>query len=199
MKEKKPISLLLLIFAMTLFGSYYVYHYCVDKINKELVNTSLEEISNEEISINSSIKPISVKETYLGILEIPKIKLTKGFYNVDSVNNDVNKNVQLLKESVMPDNDNSMVFLAAHSGNSYLGYFKNIDKLVMDDEIFLYYKNKKYTYSIMQIMEQEKNGTIMVKKNAHEKILVLTTCSKKSEKQLVIKARLIKEIVNHKS
>ena len=137
-------------------------------------------------------KTLETKEDYLGILEIPKLNLKQGFYNIDSKNNDVNKSVMLLKNSVMPDNVNSTIILAAHSGNSYVGYFKNLDKLNIEDKINIYYQKNKYQYTVTNIYELNKNGHILVDKNIHENILVLTTCSKNEEKQLVVYAKLLK-------
>ena len=192
MKRKKPISLLMLIFALSLFCSYHIYYYCINELNNKKVDKYIEEIvvnNNPKVIVE---KTLEAKEDYLGILEIPKLNLKQGFYNIDSKNNDVNKSVMLLKNSVMPDNVNSTIILAAHSGNSYVGYFKNLDKLNIEDKINIYYQKNKYQYTVTNIYELDKNGHILVDKNIHENILVLTTCSKNEEKQLVVYAKLLK-------
>lgn len=192
MKRKKPISLLMLIFALSLFCSYHIYYYCINELNNKKVDKYIEEIivnNNPKVIVE---KTLEAKEDYLGILEIPKLNLKQGFYNIDSKNNDVNKSVMLLKNSVMPDNVNSTIILAAHSGNSYVGYFKNLDKLNIEDKINIYYQKNKYQYTVTNIYELNKNGHILVDKNIHENILVLTTCSKNEEKQLVVYAKLLK-------
>lgn len=192
MKRKKPISLLMLIFALSLFCSYHIYYYCINELNNKKVDKYIEEIvvnNNPQVIVE---KTLETKEDYLGILEIPKLNLKQGFYNIDSKNNDVNKSVMLLKNSVMPDNVNSTIILAAHSGNSYVGYFKNLDKLNIEDKINIYYQKNKYQYTVTNIYELDKNGHILVDKNIHENILVLTTCSKNEEKQLVVYAKLLK-------
>lgn len=192
MKRKKPISLLMLIFALSLFCSYHIYYYCINELNNKKVDKYIEEIivnNNPQVIVE---KTLEAKEDYLGILEIPKLNLKQGFYNIDSKNNDVNKSVMLLKNSVMPDNVNSTIILAAHSGNSYVGYFKNLDKLNIEDKINIYYQKNKYQYTVTNICELNKNGHILVDKNIHENILVLTTCSKNEEKQLVVYAKLLK-------
>jgi LPXTG-site transpeptidase (sortase) family protein len=94
----------------------------------------------------------------------------------------------VLEGSKMPNT----LFLAAHSGNSVISYFKKLDKLVIDDEVIIHYQNKKYYYQVSDIYEVEKTGFIDINKNIHENILVLTTCSKDDTKQLVVKAKLIK-------
>ncbi len=128
--KRKPLSLVIIIFSLALFSCYHIYYYCLDKFNNKLVDNYLKEeisinYSSNKLSINNTIKTDN-KEEYYGVLEIPKINLKKGFYNINSKLNDVNSNIELLKESVMPDNKNSTIYLAAHSGNSYLGYFKKL-------------------------------------------------------------------------
>ena len=52
----------------------------------------------------------------LGTITINKIHLKNNLYNIDDTRNNIEENVTILKESVMPDKDNSIIFLAAHSG-----------------------------------------------------------------------------------
>ena len=65
---------------------------------------------------------------YIGTLSIPKINLNKGFTAIDSEYNTVNKNVEVVKGSTYPDMGGNLI-LAAHSGTSYLAYFKNLYQL----------------------------------------------------------------------
>ena len=91
----------------------------------------------------------------------------------------------------MPSEDNGTFILAAHNGNSYLSFFKDLDKLKIDDIVIIHYNNKKYYYSVNDIYEENKNGKININKNIHENILVLTTCSNNKNKQLIIVSKLI--------
>ena len=194
MKEKRPISLIIFIFLLALFFSYHIYYYVQSEVNKEKVDRFLIQNDVVDNYIERKSEDYGVKkEEYLGILAIPKLNLEKGFYNVDSKNNNVNKNIELLKFSDMPDNNGGIIVFAAHRGNSYVSYFNNLYKLKLDDEINVYYKNKKYTYIVNNIYEEKKDGTINVNKNIHENYLVLTTCSKRSGKQLIVTSKLLKE------
>jgi len=191
MKRIRPISIIIIIFSLALFGSYHIYYYCIDKINNNLVDNYLKEevvLNNEEKTISKKIS--DSKEEYLGILEISKINLKLGFYNINSKQNNVNKNISLLKGSVMPNIKGSTIYLAAHSGNSYLGYFKNLKKLNINDELIINYRGVKYKYIINNIYNLDKNGYIEVNKNKSDNYLVLTTCN--NDKQLVITSKLIK-------
>ena len=56
-------------------------------------------------------------EEYLGIIDISKINLYKGFYNKDSNLNNVKFNLYVLPVSDYPDVKNGNLVVAGHSGN----------------------------------------------------------------------------------
>ena len=121
-------------------------------------------------------------------LEIKKINLKQPFYEINDKNNTIEKNIEILKESIMPDKDNSIVIIAAHSGEGDIAYFNNLTELTINDELLLSYNNKIYKYYIKEIYEEDKTGYINVNKEK-EKQLILTTCHpNKPNKQLVINA-----------
>lgn len=183
---------MIIIFTIAFFCSYHIYYYVIDKTNDSLVRTYNTVEQEDPISVATVIN--NKDEEYFAILEIPKIKLVEGFYNVNSKENNVNKHVTMLKESTMPSKDGSIIYLAAHSGTGYIAYFKNIDKLSIGDAINIKYQDKTYSYSINDIYELPKNGTISVNHNIHENYLVLTTCSKNKNMQLVITSKLVNKI-----
>ena len=188
MNVGKTLSILIIFLSITVFCSYHIYYYVIDKSNDNLVRDYNTINKEDEVKVSKIDKE---EETYLAILEIPKIKLVEGFYNIDSNKNNVNRHVTLLKESIMPGNDGSIIYLAAHSGSGYIAYFKDLDKLSIGDIAIIKYQNKTYSYSINDIYETIKNGTITVNHNIHENYLVLTTCSKNKNQQLVITGKLI--------
>ena len=192
MNEGKTLSILIIFLSITVFCSYHIYYYVIDKSNDNLVR-DYNTINKEEDELKVS-KIDKEEEVYLAILEIPKIKLVEGFYNIDSNKNNVNRHVTLLKESIMPGNGGSIIYLAAHSGSGYIAYFKDLDKLSIGDIAIIKYQNKTYSYSINDIYETIKNGTITVNHNIHENYLVLTTCSKNKNQQLVITGKLINKM-----
>ena len=122
----------------------------------------------------------------LGTLIIKKIKLKEDFYQINAKENNVEEHVTILKESILPPNENSIIFLAAHSGTGKIAYFQELDKLTEKDKIILIINNKKYNYQVKDIWEERKNGFINVNKEI-ENQLILTTCSPtKEEYQLII-------------
>ena len=197
MSEKKLISVMIIAFSLALFCSYHIYYYFVDINSNKLVNKYYEKENIKEskpiVAKKMNVEEKSDnKEEYLGILSIPKIKLKTGFYNKDNSKNNVSKSVTLLKESIMPGKSNSIVYLAAHSGIGHLAYFKDLNKLTDGDLITLSINKTDYLYTISDIYEMPKNGEIIVNRNVNENYLVLTTCSKNKNMQLVVISKLIK-------
>ena len=133
------------------------------------------------------------EEEYLGVLEIPKIHFKRGYFDFANENNTVEKNIQLINTTT-PDIENGNIIFAAHSGTGYKAFFKNLDKLSLKDEIYLYYKENKYTYEVVNIYTEDKNGYIDIQKDPNQKTLTLTTCKPNTkDKQLVVIANQIKE------
>ncbi len=90
----------------------------------------------------------------------------------------------------MPEKNNSIIFLAAHSGYGNTAFFKYLNKLTVGDEIILKYKDKIYHYKINHIWEEQKTGYIHVNREQKNQ-LVLTTCSPQDiNKQLIINSNL---------
>ena len=149
-----------------------------------LNNIETNEVTSDEVNSDTNIND------YIAVLEIPAINLTRGLVDKSSPNNNVNKNIYMLKDTVLPDEDTiSHIILASHSGNSYVSYFKNLHKLDINDEIYFYYKNNKYIYSIYKIDEVDKTGNIELKKT-YSSDITLITCKGNLKKQIVIYATL---------
>lgn len=161
------------------------------KVNNENyeINTYLNNY-NEEVSYKNNNK---TKEEYLGILEIKKIKLRKGFYKFNSNLNDVDKNIMIVSSSNMPDVNKGNLILASHSGNSSVSYFRYLDKLDMEDIASIYYLGKKYDYKLINYYDVDKNGSVQIIKNNDINTLTLITCKKNTDKQTVFIFELNKE------
>ncbi len=152
-----------------------------DQYKKEV---SFQNITNE-INQNEDEK-LQETDKFIGVLEIPKLKLKKGFYDENSIHNNVSENVMLLKSSDMPNTTYGLLALAAHSGNSIKSYFKSLYKLTYEDEAIIYYDKIKYNYKLKKIYEVEKNGYVNIKKELEDTSLALITCDKiKDDKQVV--------------
>ncbi len=140
----------------------------------------------KESTTDNKITDIKNKEETIGKLTIKKLFLEKDLYDINNIKNNVEENVTILKGSISPDKDNSIMFLAAHSGTGKQAFFKNLNLLEKNDVVELIYKEKKYLYIVENKWETKKDGNIEVPKY-NKKQLILTTCSPNNEdKQLII-------------
>lgn len=143
-------------------------------------------ISIDKLKINTAPKEMPIAR-----LEINHLDIHNNIYRLDSIHNTVEENVQLLEGSVFPDSTSSIVFLAAHSGNSNISYFEKLINIKLGDQIYLYYQNQEYIYKVYDIYEVNKDGDIEVNKTEKHQ-LVLTTCSPRNiHKQLIVNSKLI--------
>lgn len=171
--------------------------------NKFTLNTEKEAIeeyymlnSNDETTEGIEFtdqKPSSKKNfNYIAVLRIPKIKLEKGLVHPNSPYNNINYNIEILDSSDMPDKDKGNFILAAHSGNSSVSYFKNLDKLSLNDEVIVNYNDIVYKYKITSIYDIKKTGTAKIVRDKNKNTLTLITCRQKTNNQIVIICELIK-------
>lgn len=153
-----------------------------------LALSSLNTDSVEEPSTDSVVNEEEVQETptneevnyesYLGIIDISKIGLYKGFYDKSSNLNNVKFNLYVLPVSDYPDVKNGNLVIAGHSGNYNNSYFGNLYKLDVNDEVIIHYNNKDYIYKIDNIYNVEKTGTVRIYRKRTETALTLITCTK---------------------
>lgn len=148
----------------------------IDEVNTEESN---DETQNEEVDEEPSKSDTSNNyEPYLAVLKIPKLNLERGFYDKTSSLNNVDYNILFHSNSDYPDKLNGNVILASHSGTSSISYFKNLYKLELGDEAQINYKNTTYTYKVVNIYKEEKDGTIAIYRNKEKSTLTLITCTK---------------------
>ena len=151
-----------------------------------------EEIPQEE-PVEEKKEETKVEINYIAVIKIPKIGLEKGLANKGSYYNNVNRNIQILTESDMPDKEKGNVILAGHSGNSSVSYFRKLNKLENNDEVIISYNGKDYVYRMVNSYEIEKNGYAHILRNAEKTTLTLITCKHNTNKQLIVICELIEE------
>ena len=170
--------------------------------NKQIDNKeeqALEEFYNieEDIIEDTTIEPQKVEEVkerinYIAVLKIPKIGLERGLVDPNSYLNNVNYNLEFIKGSSMPDQENGNVIIAGHSGSARISYFRKLDQLVIGDKASLNYKGKVYNYKIVDIYDIDKTGTAEIIREKNKSTLTLITCRHNTKKQIVVIAELIK-------
>ena len=104
----------------------------------------------------------------------------------------MDKNVTILTDFCFQE-DSCLILLAAHSGSSEIAYFKNLDKLEIQDEAILIYQNFKYIYELQKIEIRDKNGHLNLRKEKGN-FLYLTTCDKKEDNKQDIYIFILKDI-----
>lgn len=165
---------------------------------EEIRNTPKVEFQEElqDIVIEQPKEEVKVKRNieYIGILKIDKINLEKGLVNKTSSFNNVDINIQILKESNMPDVENGNVILAGHSGSGRTAYFRNLYKLEEKDLISIFYNGYEYKYKVVNIYDIDKTGTAHIVRNANKNTLTLITCRDKTEKQIIIICELYERV-----
>lgn len=199
LKQKIFFSLLLIVIGVSLLMNDYV----VEKREQVFSQTNLElsalleeekkeeeknktieakepEPENKEETASSSTNQESY-ETYVGILEIPKINFSKGFYAKTSSLNNVKFNIKILDSSSYPNESKGNTIIIGHSGNYSNSYFGELYQLALGDTASIRYENKKYTYKIVNIYTDTKDGTVTIYRDETKTCLTLITCTKDDE------------------
>ena len=164
----------------------FIFPIIYNKYQEKQEEIKLEYFFEVSTIDNYNVIKDTKQEDYIAVLEIPSINLKKGLYAIDSKNNNVNKNIEIIDSSDMPDITKGNFILAGHSGTGRIAFFDDLDKLIVDDTIIVYYKNIKYIYQINNIESIVKDGTIEIKRE-FESMITLTTCNQANKnEQLVI-------------
>ena len=196
-------SLLILLGLGVIIGKIYL-----DIRSDNLEKIAIVEFYEEQEEINNNISSETTEKTeiakeevksttpldYIAVLKIPSIGLEKGLVSKDSYYNNVNKNIKILDESDMPDEENGNVILAAHSGNGKNAFFKNLNKLKIDNIVSIFYNGNEYRYRMVNTYDVEKTGTVQILRNAQKNTLTLITCRHNTNKQIVIICELVERI-----
>lgn len=183
---------LLFIMGGALIGYKLYQNYNLDTLEKDAIKEFYKE--EEKIENDTTDEPQEVKKevksnnkiNYIALLKIPKINLERGLVDRNSYLNNINYNVETLKDSSMPDEYHGNVMLAAHSGNARISYFRNLYKLSLNDEIFIIYNGKTYTYKVVNVYDIEKTGTAQIIRNKNTNIITLVTCRHNTNNQIIV-------------
>jgi len=147
--------------------------------------------NNYEVAVNNKL----LNNDYYAIIEIPKINLKREIYEIKNINNNVDSNILVHKNSIFPGKAKSNVILAAHSGNGKNAYFKNLYKLKTNDTIYLYFNSFKYEYEIQEIEYQNKTGSLYIKEG-FDNMITLITCTYNNQNTQTIYYGKLKNIEN---
>lgn len=116
------------------------------------------------------------KNNLIGNLEIPDLEINLPIYAIDSVQNNIDYNLQIISGSIMPNYTNSQMIIIGHSGYGPFAYFKDLDLISFGDIVNLTYENIIYTYNVKKIYYSSKKNVNIVRSNNHLRTLTLITC-----------------------
>ena len=194
------IGSLFILLGITLISLKIYSNYYLDKQEDKAIREYLDYKPDTTVKVDSSSTTVKEEKdtlsyNYIAVLEIPKINLKRGLFPINDKNNNVDKNVEILQNSDMPNVTNGTLALAGHSGNSRIAYFHKLYKLKENDQVYIYYQNIKYIYQVSKIERQDKDGTISFTKTKDTTELILTTCDQQNKgKQIVVVAKLVDKI-----
>lgn len=197
--KRRKSNIIILVFGIILLlisCGYLLYKYVSFKeevtYEIELINDYIEKKEIIEEPIIEEVKEEKPKKEkqYNMVIEIPKIKLKKGLCNINESCNKVSKNIKVIKESDMPNIKNGNLILASHNGNSSVSFFNTLNKLKVNDTIYIYYKNVKYEYKLASSYEIKKSGKAVIHRDGTKTALLLITCKRHTDKQIVYIAYL---------
>lgn len=191
----KKIFLVISVLIVFMGISMLIYNHYQDKkyqnADQELLEEFFEDFdnSNEEIpQVEEPNEEQQVQDTtsYLAVIEIPNISLYTGIVMSNSSYSTMNRNVSVYPTSDMPNIENGNFILFAHNGNSRVSYFRNIHRLKNNNEIYIYYNNKKYTYKIIKNYEVAMTDSTPLNKMKDKSIITLITCKSGNNKYRTI-------------
>ena len=199
-KKKKRISPSVVAFIGTtiiLVGGFFLsYNYVMSKkvmvydYMSNVFNSTGSDITTEEeedlIKEDADTDVSYDLNQYVGYLEIPKINFNKGFYPKESKQNDVDKNLLLVKESSYPNVAKGNLIIAGHSGDAWNSFFNDLYKLSVGDIAKVKFQGKTYTYKFVNIYKAPKVGTISIYRNSKKTSLTLVTCTNNDSKTQTI-------------
>ena len=186
MSMLKTILIIVVIISCIFFGMSLL------KIEKEEEPKEKKIIHQEIIKKIEEISPIKIDtiteilEPPIGRIKIEKLNMNKPLYKIESNKNNVEENITILNGSTYPDIEQSTLFIAAHSGEGRIAYFKDLDQLKENDDIKIEYQGKEYIYQVTDIYEQPKNGYINGRIEKKRQLILTTCCPKKDNCQLII-------------
>lgn len=133
---------------------------------------------------------------YTAILEIPSINLKSGV--VDNIKNfdSIRYAISVDNSSNYPDKNGNFI-LYAHSGNSNMSFFRNLNKVNINDRVNVYFNGIKYKYKIIKKYDIEKSGTASVLSSKENKYITLITCNQERKGYQVVVVGILIEEVNY--
>ena len=142
---------------------------------------NLKNIDNKVYSIK--YKEIdSYNINYNDVIIIPKINLKQSI--VKALDNFSNLDNNLVYYKHINTNDKIIIF--GHSGVGYGTYFNRLDELNLNDILYLYKDNIKYTYQVIKSYKIKETKVDILNEEKNSKKILLITCDKNNNKKRLV-------------
>lgn len=133
-----------------------------------------------------------IKENYndlrkkdVWFIEIEKINV-KGIVKPLDIRSKVIKGIVLFENYGRPNIKYSNTVIGSHSGNSVNSYFKDLDKLELNDEIILYYEGSVYKYVVIDSYQVIETNLTPLNNVKDKTTITLITCNKYNSNYRII-------------
>ncbi len=195
----RKLGIFLVIIGIAILGFYLIHNKSINKRAHDNVDDYINNTSIvNEVEIENNIEEqIEEKETssksinYTAILEIPTINLKQGVVDSTENFNSINYAISVDKNSNYPSELGNFI-LYAHSGNSYISYFRKLNQVDINDEVYVYYNGVKYHYVIENKYDIEKTGKAKVINLKDNRYITLITCNQdRKGYQIVVEGKLM--------
>ena len=195
----RKLGIFLVIIGIAILGFYLIHNKAINKKNSDNVDDYINNTSivNEVEIENNTEEQIEEKETssksinYTAIIEIPTINLKQGVVDSTENFNSINYAISVDKNSNYPSELGNFI-LYAHSGNSYISYFRKLNQVDINDEVYVYYNGVKYHYVIENKYDIEKTGKAKVINLKDNRYITLITCNQdRKGYQIVVEGKLM--------
>lgn len=173
----KMVGILLILFSALYLIIIYYKELSVKNKNNILLKSFFKEYNNDGNKVERQIS------NYFMVIEIPKINLKQGFFKIDDKRNNIDENIMILNGSRLTDDEVNLLILVSHSGSASNAYFKDIYKLTFNDEVFIYYNNKKLVYEVSRVYTKYKQDVFSINESDYNKLILITCLNK--EKYLI--------------
>lgn len=174
-----------LVISFLVFGYSFL---CVSMSDVSRKNVKAYSVNKDNLKTSNNYEDLSkntLDNEILGKVDIPKIGISNNLYKLDSSLNTVEKNIEVLKNSDMPDVKGGNFILASHNGLSPIAYFHNLNELVVGDDVYVSYNGANYRYYVDHIYDVMKTGKVEIKRDKSKSTITMITC-KGDDKQLVV-------------
>lgn len=195
----KKIGQILCSIGILIIGIYVIYVKNLNVENDNIIENYIEDTSiiievhdepQEEVIEEVKTKK-SNKINYTAVLEIPSINLKRGVVDSTAKFKSINYAISVDKSSNYP-NEYGNFILYAHSGNSSVAYFRNLNKVNINDDVYVYYNGIKYHYVIQDKYDIKKTGKTVIDKSINNKSITLITCNQNRKGyQIVLIGKMI--------